>query len=230
MAVQIQLRRDSAADWTSANPTLAQGEVGYETDTNKLKIGDGSTAWTSLAYFRSGIGTATASGTDTYTATIAGVTAYATHDVYEIIFTNGNTGSSTININSLGAKTLKKSVSTNLASGDINAGQSFFIVYDGTNFQVIGLGGGGGSVSDTAYGVSWNGSTTTAPSQNAVYDKIELLAPLASPTFTGTPAAPTATVNTNTTQIATTAFVQTQIANEASIANVGAKLYLFNAY
>ena len=51
MAVQIQLRRDSAANWTAANPTLAQGEVGYETNTGKLKIGDGATAWTALDYF-----------------------------------------------------------------------------------------------------------------------------------------------------------------------------------
>jgi hypothetical protein len=50
MAVQIQLRRDTAANWTSANPTLAAGEFAIETDTDKYKIGDGSTAWTSLDY------------------------------------------------------------------------------------------------------------------------------------------------------------------------------------
>jgi hypothetical protein len=50
MADKIQIRRDTAANWTSANPTLAQGELGYETDTDKLKVGDGSTAWTSLGY------------------------------------------------------------------------------------------------------------------------------------------------------------------------------------
>lgn len=50
MADVIQIRRDTAANWTSADPTLAQGELGYETDTSKLKIGDGSTAWTSLDY------------------------------------------------------------------------------------------------------------------------------------------------------------------------------------
>lgn len=43
-------RRDTAANWTSANPTLASGEFGYETDTKKLKMGDGATAWSSLAY------------------------------------------------------------------------------------------------------------------------------------------------------------------------------------
>jgi hypothetical protein len=52
MAVQIQLRNDTAANWTSANPTLAAGEVGLETDTGKLKIGTGTTAWTSLGYFQ----------------------------------------------------------------------------------------------------------------------------------------------------------------------------------
>ena len=50
MAVKIQMRRDTAANWTSANPTLAEGELGLETDTTFYKIGTGSTAWTSLAY------------------------------------------------------------------------------------------------------------------------------------------------------------------------------------
>lgn len=50
MAVTIQMRRDTAAAWTSANPTLAQGELGLETDTTYYKIGNGSTAWNSLAY------------------------------------------------------------------------------------------------------------------------------------------------------------------------------------
>lgn len=50
MAVKIQLRRGLAADWTSANPTLMEGELGYETDTGLYKIGDGSTAWAGLSY------------------------------------------------------------------------------------------------------------------------------------------------------------------------------------
>src|ERR1017187_1211747 len=50
-AVQtIQLRHGTAATWTSANPTLALGEVGVESDTGNVKVGTGSTAWTSLAY------------------------------------------------------------------------------------------------------------------------------------------------------------------------------------
>jgi len=50
MAIQIQFRRGTASEWTSANPTLAVGEMGIETDTNLFKIGNGSTAWNSLAY------------------------------------------------------------------------------------------------------------------------------------------------------------------------------------
>ena len=51
MADLIQIRRDTAANWTSSNPTLAQGELGLETDTSQLKAGDGTTAWTSLGYY-----------------------------------------------------------------------------------------------------------------------------------------------------------------------------------
>ena len=50
MAVQIQLRRDTSTNWTSANPTLALGELGLETDGYKYKIGDGVTAWLSLIH------------------------------------------------------------------------------------------------------------------------------------------------------------------------------------
>lgn len=58
-----------------------------------------------------------------------------------------------------------------------------------------------------------NGTTTIAPSENAVYDALTLKANLASPALTGTPTAPTASTGTNTTQIATTAFVSTAISN-----------------
>ena len=51
MPIQIQYRRDTSTNWTSQNPTLLAGEPGYETDTGKYKIGDGSTAWTSLVYY-----------------------------------------------------------------------------------------------------------------------------------------------------------------------------------
>ena len=50
----IKLRRDTAANWTSVNPVLAAGEAGFESDTGKLKIGDGTTAWSSVSYVSGG--------------------------------------------------------------------------------------------------------------------------------------------------------------------------------
>lgn len=50
----IQFRNDTAANWTSNNPILALGEMGLETNTNKFKFGDGSTAWNSLGYVNTG--------------------------------------------------------------------------------------------------------------------------------------------------------------------------------
>jgi energy-converting hydrogenase Eha subunit B len=51
MATRMQQRRGTAAQWTSANPVLVAGEIGFETDTNKFKIGDDSTTWSNLPYF-----------------------------------------------------------------------------------------------------------------------------------------------------------------------------------
>jgi hypothetical protein len=77
VVTQIQVRRGTAAQWTSANPTLSAGEWGLETDTLKTKIGNGATAWTSLAYQGAGTvtsitaGTGLSGGTITSTGTIA---------------------------------------------------------------------------------------------------------------------------------------------------------------
>ena len=52
MANRIQLRRDGAQQWANINPILAQGELGIEIDTSRIKIGDGVTPWNSLRYER----------------------------------------------------------------------------------------------------------------------------------------------------------------------------------
>ena len=51
MATRMQQRRGTAAQWTAANPILAAGEIGFETDTNKFKMGNGTSTWTALQYF-----------------------------------------------------------------------------------------------------------------------------------------------------------------------------------
>jgi hypothetical protein len=51
MAFRIQIRRDTAEKWVINNPILLEGELGYETDTAYMKIGDGTTYWNDLPYW-----------------------------------------------------------------------------------------------------------------------------------------------------------------------------------
>lgn len=230
----------------------------------------------------------TAAGTDTYTATLSpAITAYATGQKFQVLFTNANTGAATLNFNSVGAKAIIKSGSVALVAGDIPAGAILLLAYDGTNLQLLGSGSSGGGTQDlqsvldegasanignsqadiTADNGSNDSQWSITPeetylsssdsantelakisistdgilindtranrgiqgqedysaniqandfTQKIYVDTIDALkAPLASPTFTGTPAAPTAATNTDTTQIATTAFVNAEIAARA---------------
>ena len=53
----LQLRRDTAANWASVNPILASGEIGYETDTDQFKFGNGTSTWNQLTeYYKPGSG------------------------------------------------------------------------------------------------------------------------------------------------------------------------------
>jgi hypothetical protein len=73
----MQVRRGTASSWTSTNPTLAAGELGFETDTGKFKIGTGSSTWTALLYAGGGQSSLT---TYQYTAT-AGQTTFSGSDI-----------------------------------------------------------------------------------------------------------------------------------------------------
>lgn len=88
-----------------------------------------------------GIPHGTASGTDTYTVSISGVTSYADGDAYLIRFTNGNTTGCTLNINSSGAIDLYRNNDGLLIGGDITDGAEMLCVYNSTinGFQVIGI-------------------------------------------------------------------------------------------
>lgn len=100
-------------------------------------VGDNSTKVATSALVASEVtsGVYTASGTNTYTVTIPGVTAYANSKV-TVLFTNANSNTSTVNVNSLGAITVKKAVSSNVITGDIAAGSIHTLTYDGTNYQI----------------------------------------------------------------------------------------------
>jgi hypothetical protein len=55
MAFRIQIRRDESAKWAVNNPILLEGEIGYETNTTYMKIGDGVTPWNNLGYWQGGL-------------------------------------------------------------------------------------------------------------------------------------------------------------------------------
>ena len=104
----------------------------------------------------------TASGTNTYTATpTVALSAYTSGLEITVKFTNANSGASTLNVSSLGAQTIQINGAA-VTSGQIAAGGTYVLVYDGTNFQLLGSGG-------TSTGINWNegsdspaaGGTTT---------------------------------------------------------------------
>lgn len=108
----------------------------------EISVGSGLTlsGTTLSANVNESITHATASGTDTYTTTITGVTSYADGDSYLIRFTNGNTTGATLNINGIGAATLYRNNDGLLIGGDIVNGGEILCVYNATlpGFQCIG--------------------------------------------------------------------------------------------
>lgn len=102
----------------------------------KLPAVDGSQL-TNLPSSGGGSSFGTASGTNTYTVSCTpAVTALTAGLCIRVLFTNGNTGASTINVDGLGAKNIYKGASTPLASGAIQAGSIFELYYDGTVWQL----------------------------------------------------------------------------------------------
>lgn len=119
---------------------------------------------------------ATASGTNTYTATITPApTAYAAEQRFHIKFTNANTGAATINLNALGAKALTKNGATALASGDIAAGQVYIIIYDGTQFQLLGVAGTGGGGGTATYAEAYMNDNVTVTVITTINTPVKVL-------------------------------------------------------
>jgi len=106
-------------------------------------MGNGSAATDSanISQVQSSFGSfLTVSGTDTITATVSpALTAYASGQMFAFVAANTNTGAVTINISSLGAKAITKNGNTALSAGDLTANYLFVVVYDGTQFQVVGV-------------------------------------------------------------------------------------------
>jgi hypothetical protein len=133
-------------------------------------LGAGSAATDAAQYGQLQTGAtkiATVTGTDTLTGTLTpALAAYATGNLFSFVAANTNTGATTINLNSLGAKSITKSGTTALVAGDLVSGQVYLIEYDGTRFQLINPSSTSSSVSSITFGST--GLTPSTATSGAV--------------------------------------------------------------
>lgn len=195
VVTQIQVRRGTASQWTSTNPTLSAGEWGYETDTGKVKIGNGSTAWTSLGYTGAGTvtsiiagtglsgGTITSSGTITIdTSVTADLTTAQTLTNKTLtapvinLALNAQTGTTyTFALTDNGKLVTASNASAQTYSIPTNASVAFPI---GTQINIIQIGAGQVTIQAVTSGtttVSSTGATATAPKLRAQYSSATLI-------------------------------------------------------
>ena len=181
----MQQRRGTKDQWTAANPILAAGEIGFETDTSKFKMGNGSSNWASLQYFANAAELASIlDGAPDLLNTLNELAASIGDDP-AFFTTTANNLALKAPINNptfTGTVTLPANTISQSMMGDDSVG---------TN-ELGGL------------------SVTTAKIADAAVTSGKLATSL---DLTGTPTAPTAIAATNSTQIATTEFVQTKINN-----------------
>jgi hypothetical protein len=190
MPVQIQLRNDSASNWTAANPVLALGEFGLERNTGQFKIGNGTSTWNALPY--GGIvGPTGASGTNGSNGATGpqGPPGELTNllATSPIVY---NSGTSTLSLNQ-SLLTVAQSQVTDLVSAlsaKANlASPTFTGTVAGITATMVGL----GNVDNT--------SDANKPVSTATQTALNLKANLASPTFTGNVSFTGATVTGITT-------------------------------
>ena len=232
MATRMQQRRGTAAQWTSANPVLNAGEMGWESDTNKFKIGDGTNHWADLDYFADinstvnpAFGTsivfegATADSYET-TLQVTDPTADRTITLPNASGTVALTSDIVAGITASSADTLtNKSIS--LTSNTITGTTAEFnTALSDSNFVTTG---DTGTVTSTmiADGTIVDGdiNASAAIAQSKVSNlttDLAAKAPLASPTFSGTVTLPSGTVTSD--MIANGAITNDDINASAAIA------------
>jgi Major tropism determinant N-terminal domain len=172
MPFRLQQRRDTAANWTSNNPTLAAGEIGIETNTSRFKIGDGTTAWTSLVYTSSQLGYTT-------TATAAGTTTLTVSSNSQQLFTGTSTQTVVMPVAStmvLGTRFLIENNSTGNLTVNSSGSNLIATVYPGTSIKIISILTSGTDA--TSWDFEYVGFNAVTGTGNAVLS--------ASPTLTGT--------------------------------------------
>ncbi len=198
--VQMVQRKDTAANWTAANPILLSGEIGYETDTKKFKIGDGTTNWNSLAYLPipDGSGNLTITGNleigTTGSLTFEGSTANGfettlavTDPTADRTITLPNVSGTIITTGDTGSVTSTMIADGTIVNADISGSAEIAVskLANGTANQVIVTDGTNVSWSDNltlAGDLTVNGTTTTINTQELlVEDKNIIIGNVATP-------------------------------------------------
>jgi hypothetical protein len=222
MATRMQQRRGTASQWISANTVLTAGEIGYETDTGQFKIGDGSTAWTSLPYFKDTLDLDIAgkapidSPTFTGTVVLPSTTSIGNVSSSELGKLDGLT-SSTAELNILDGVTADASELNKLdgllaSTAELNtlvgitASAAELNILDGATLSVTELNIlDGATVSASELNIL-DGATLTTTELNyvdgvtsAIQTQINAKAPTSTPTFTGQVTASDTTESTSTT-------------------------------
>ena len=232
MSTRIRFRRDTAANWTSNNPILTTGELGYESNTGKFKIGDSTTAWTSLGY-----------------SITSELSEGNLNDLKDVTITSASSGQF---LKWNGTAWVNDAVPVINNIDDITgvtitaAADKDFLMYNGTAWVdspiTLGTDTTGSYVTSLVAGTgvtlannSGEGATPTITVDtsaiqakvanvtdteigyldgvtSAIQTQMDLKAALASPTLTGVPLAPTASAGNNSTQIATTAYADAAVA------------------
>jgi hypothetical protein len=189
VVTQIQARRGTAAQWTSANPTLAAGEWGYETDTGKVKIGNGSTAWSSLGYTGAGdiegvtAGTGISGGGTSGTVTVSIDTSVTADLTTAQTLTNKTLTDPKINLalNAQTGTTYTFVLTDNgkLVTASNGSAQTYSIPTNasvafptGTQINIIQIGAGQVTINAVTSGtttIASTGATATAPKLRAQY-------------------------------------------------------------
>lgn len=211
--VRLKHKRDTAANWTSKNPVLLDGEIVLVDDngTLRIKMGDGLTTFKLLPYYDAPM-----------TAHIANTS--NPHKVTKAQIGLGNVDDTPDASKSVNYATSAGHAITADGLTDVTATAAELNVLDGIKASTAELNLLDGVTATTAEINYLDGVTS------AIQSQLNAKAALASPTLTGTPKAPTASAGTNTTQIATTAFVTTAISNKTSVSgNAGTATKLANA-
>lgn len=160
--IQFQLRRGASSDWTAANPTLAQGELVLDLNSNRLKIGDGATPFNGLGYLP--VGSVSFSG-----GTSSGL-------LNNLVFSNSNNVSFGLNGSTLTASVAAGGggiTNVNLSAGTTSQNLSN-LVFSNSNGVTFGLNGSTVTASVAAGGggltnVNVSAGTTSQNLSNFVF-------------------------------------------------------------